>query len=92
MANIGGPEPGKRRLLMSVVNFALPYGSEIWADTTKIAKNRQHISSVQRQTALRITSAYYTVSIAAILVVASIILFDLLALERKYVCESVEER
>ena len=38
MANIGGPKSGKRKLLMSVVNSVLIYGSEIWADTTKIGK------------------------------------------------------
>ena len=57
MANIGGPKPGTRRLLMSVVNSVLLYGSEVWADTTKVAKYRQIISSVQRQAALRIASA-----------------------------------
>ena len=38
MANIGGPKTGKRKLLMSVVNSVLLYESEVWADTTKIAK------------------------------------------------------
>ena len=38
MANIGGPKPGKRKLLMSVVNSVLLYGSEVWVDTTKTAK------------------------------------------------------
>ena len=85
MANIGG----KRRLLMSVVNSVLLYGSEVWADTTKVAKYRQKISSVQRQAALRIASAYHTVSLAAIQVVVSIIPIDLLASERKYTYNSV---
>ena len=77
---------------MSVVNSVLLYGSEVWADTTKIAKYRQKISYVQRQAALRIASAYHTVSLAAIQVVASVIPIDLLALERKYIYESVDER
>ena len=76
---------------MSVVNSILLYGSEVWADTTKIAKYRQKISSVQRQTALKIASAYHTVSLPAIQVVASIKPIDLLALERKYIYESVQE-
>ena len=77
---------------MSVVNSVMLYGSEVWADTVKIAKYRQKISSVQRQAALRIASAYHTVSLAAIQVVASVIPIDLLALERKYIYGSVEER
>ena len=76
---------------MSVVNSVLLYGSEFRADTTKAAKYRQKISSVQRQAALRITSAYHTVSLAAIQVVASVIPIDLLASERKYIYDSVNE-
>ena len=59
MASIGESKPGKRRFLMSVVNSVLLYGSEIWADTSKIAKYRQKISSVQRQAALRIDTIRY---------------------------------
>ena len=77
---------------MSVVNSVLLYGSEFWADITKIAKYRQKISSVLRQATLRIASAYHAVSLAAIQVVASVIPIDLLALERKYIYDSVEER
>ena len=80
--NIGGQKPEKRRLLMSVVNSVLLYESEIWADTTKISKYRQKISSL----------SYHMVSLAAIQVVASVIPIDLLALERKYIYESVKER
>ena len=74
---------------MSFVNSVLLYGSEIWAYTTKTAKYRQEISSVQRQAALRIASTYYIVSLAAIQVVASVIPIDLLALERKYIYKNV---
>ena len=52
----------------------------------------QKISSIQRQAALRIASAYHTVSLAAIQVIASVIPIDLLALERKYIYDSVDER
>ena len=38
-----------------------------------------------------IASAYHTVSLAAIQVVASVIPIDLLALERKYIYDSVDE-
>ena len=77
---------------MSVVNSVLVYGSEIWAEAAQVKKYRHKINAVQRQAALRIPSAYRTVSLAAIQVVAGVIFIDLLELERKFIYESVEER
>ena len=48
------------------------------------------MDSVQREAALRIASAYHTVSLVQ--GVASVIPSDLLALERKYIYDSVDER
>ena len=36
MANIGGPMPCKRKLLMETCNSILLYGCEIWAETLKV--------------------------------------------------------
>lgn len=85
MSNIGGPSSGKRKLLMSVTNSILLYGAEIWADSLKIGKYRKQMAAVQRCGALRITSAYRTVSEPAALVLAGVIPIDLLAQERKLV-------
>ena len=71
-----------------MVNCVLLNGSEIWVDTTKIAKYRQKISFGQRQVALRFASAYHAVSLVATQVVASVIPTNLLELEWKYVYES----
>ena len=87
-----GAQTREAKTVDVVVNSVLLYGSEVWADTTKIAKCRQKISSAQRQVALRIASAYHTESLAAMQVVASVIPIDQLALERKYIFGSVEER
>ncbi|XP_046687688.1 uncharacterized protein LOC124373356 [Homalodisca vitripennis] len=57
MANVGGPKPSRRRLLMSAVQ--------------------------SRQAALRVCSAYRTVSEPAVLVIAGVIPIKLLAGERK---------
>jgi hypothetical protein len=83
MANVGGPKSGKRRLLMSAVQSVLLYGAEIWADSLEKDMYRKRLSQVQRRSALRVASAYRTVSEAAILVIAGCIPIHLLAKERK---------
>lgn len=83
MANVGGPKANKRRLLMSAVQSVLLYGAEIWADSLEKEMYRKRLSQVQRRSALRVASAYRTVSEAAILVIAGCIPIHLLAKERK---------
>lgn len=83
MANIGGPLPKKRKLLMEVNNSILLYGCEMWADTLKVKRRAKTLLAVQRTAALRVASAYRTVSGHAILLIAGMIPIDLLALERK---------
>ena len=82
MANIGGPLPTRRRLLMEVTNSIMLCGSKIWAETLKIKKRTSSLVSVQRTSALLIALAYRTVSAPAILVIAGTIHVDLLAAER----------
>lgn len=83
MANVGGPRSSKRRLLMSSTQSVLLYGAEVWADSLKKEMYRKRLSQVQRRGALRVASAYRTVSEAAILVIAGCIPIHLLAKERK---------
>ncbi|KAF6212789.1 hypothetical protein GE061_010498 [Apolygus lucorum] len=83
MANIGGPSPSKRRLLMRTTDAILLYGAEVWADALKFQKYRTRIESVQRRGALRICSGYRTVSAPAVQVVAGVTPIDLLADERR---------
>lgn len=83
MANVGGPLPCKRKLLMEACNSILLYGCEIWADTLKVKQRANELLSVQRRSALRITSAYRTVSQAAVLVIAGMIPIDIYAQERR---------
>lgn len=85
MTNVGGPVEGKRRVLMSVTNSVILYGCEIWADALRQKRYRRKVAAVQRRGALRIASAYRTVSEPAVLVIAGVIPIDLLALERKRV-------
>uniref|UniRef100_A0A1B6J232 Reverse transcriptase zinc-binding domain-containing protein n=1 Tax=Homalodisca liturata TaxID=320908 RepID=A0A1B6J232_9HEMI len=83
MANVGGPRSSKRRLLMSAVQSVLLYGAEVWADALTKECYRLRLARVQRQVALRVCSAYRTVSEPAVLVVAGVIPVKLLAGERK---------
>ncbi|XP_037929314.1 uncharacterized protein LOC119663784, partial [Teleopsis dalmanni] len=83
MANVGGPTEDKRKLLMTVVNAILLYGSEVWSNALHINQKRNALEKIQRTTALRVASAYRTVSGAAVLVISSSIPIDLMAMERR---------
>lgn len=85
MANVRGPSSSKRKLIMAVTHSILLYGSEIWADSLQQKKYRKRMAAAQRRGALRIASAYRTVSEPAVLVIAGVIPIDLLAEERKNV-------
>ena len=87
MANIGGPRPCVRRLLLRTAESIMLYGAEIWADAMRYEKYRKRLSAVQRRGALRVTSSYRTVSEPAVLVIAGVIPVDLLAQGRKFVHE-----
>lgn len=83
MANIGGPLPNRRKLLMEASNSVLLYGSEIWGEKMNVRKRANALLAVQRSAALRVTSAYRTVSGSAVLVIAGMIPIDLQILERR---------
>ncbi|XP_073811671.1 uncharacterized protein [Musca autumnalis] len=82
MANTGGPLPSRRKILMEASNSILLYGSEIWAPALRTQVRASKLLSVQRTSALRVTSAYRTVSAGAVLVIAGMIPIDLQAMER----------
>uniref|UniRef100_A0A2S2NQQ6 Reverse transcriptase domain-containing protein n=1 Tax=Schizaphis graminum TaxID=13262 RepID=A0A2S2NQQ6_SCHGA len=79
MPNVGGPSPTKRKLLTSVVNSQLLYAAPVWHLTTKFRNHRQLLLGPQRTMALRVASAYRTVSTAAIMVVAGTVPVHLMA-------------
>lgn len=68
---------------MDTTQSVLLYGSEIWADTLKVEHRRKVLAKVQRTAALRVASAYRTVSEPAVLVISGVIPIDLLAKERR---------
>lgn len=83
MANVRGPTQSKRKLLMTTTNSVMLYGSEIWADALQKESRRKILLAVQRTSALRVASAYRTVSGPAVMVISGTIPIDLLAIERK---------
>lgn len=92
MANVGGPMASRRRLLMSVTHSILLYGCEIWADALNQEKYRRRLAAIQRRGALRVASAYRTVSEPAALVVAGVIPIKLMAQERRQVYQEKKMR
>uniref|UniRef100_A0A2S2P6S8 Retrovirus-related Pol polyprotein from type-1 retrotransposable element R1 2 n=1 Tax=Schizaphis graminum TaxID=13262 RepID=A0A2S2P6S8_SCHGA len=82
MPNVGGPSPNKRMLLTSVVHSQLLYAAPIWHGALIYERNKKTLAAPQRKMALRICSAYRTVSTEAAAVVAGIFPIHLLALEK----------
>lgn len=82
MPNVGGPSPAKRRLLTTVVHSQLWYAAQVWSGALMYGRNRKTLASPQRKMALRVISAYCTVSNEAAMVVAGIAPIHLLAIKR----------
>ena len=83
MPNIGRPREAKRGLVASVVNSKLLYAASIWTSALNNHAILKKLFSTQRGVVMRIVSAYRTVSMSAVLVLASVPPIDLLAEERK---------
>ena len=79
--------PGKRREgfkdVASMVHSKLIYVAPVWALASNNHAILKKLSSAQRGVALRVISAYRTVSRSAVLVLASVPPIDLLARKRQ---------
>ena len=82
MPNVGGPKQNRRALLASVVS-SITYGIDIWAGPLQTQETRRNVTSVCRLSALRVASAYRTVSQEASAVIACLLSIEELADERK---------
>ena len=84
LPRVGGASEGKRRLLASVAESTAMYASPIWAEMAlRTAKNRKLLRAAQRIMAIRVCRSYRTVSTDALLIIAKMIPWDLLAGERR---------
>jgi len=80
MPNLGGPGGKRRRLYANVVQSVLMYGAPVWASTLqKNRRVRERVLALQRRAALRVISAYRTVSLDSALLLARILPGDILA-------------
>ena len=83
MPNIGGPKQKIRALLSSVVTSVLTYGIPIWADVLRTQDLRRKIASEYRLSALRVASAFRTVSEDAVCIIAGMLSIEVLSEERR---------
>lgn len=88
MRNIGGPRSSSRKLLASVVNSTLLYGAQIWANALKVQATRRRMLSIHRLSALRVASAYRTVSYDAVCIISQMMPIDILADEARRIFEA----
>jgi len=80
MPNVGGPGGRRRRLYAGVVQSVLMYGAPVWAeDLGRSRRLRERLASVQRRIALRVISAYRTVSGDAAAILSGLLPGDILA-------------
>ena len=73
MPNTGGPRSSKRRLLASVSSSILRYGVPAWAAALETKRNRVKLNGAFRLMAMRVASAYRTISSEAVCVIAGMI-------------------
>ncbi|XP_017773262.1 PREDICTED: uncharacterized protein LOC108560291 [Nicrophorus vespilloides] len=82
MHNKGGPKSSKRRLLGVVSQSIMLYAALIWEQAMTVLSYRKALETVQRRGAIRICSAYRTISRDAVQVIAGVSPITLLVLER----------
>ena len=70
MSSTRGPKASKKKLHASVAISVALYGAPCWRRALKKQRNCDRLEAVQRMLALRVTSAYRTVSTDAVLLLA----------------------
>lgn len=83
MPNVGGPKQSRRLLLSSVVTSVLTYGVSIWADTLDTQESWRRAGPIYRLSALRVASAFRTISEEAVCVISGTLPLRVLAEERR---------
>lgn len=82
MPNVGGLRQKRRVLLSTVVTSVLMYSIVIWADALTSQESRRRVAPAYRLSALRIASAFRTVSEDAVCVIAGVLPLEVLVEER----------
>ena len=73
MPNTYGPRSSRRRLLTSVTTSQLRYGGPAWKKALETKRNQTQLNRVYRLSAMRVTSAYRTISFDAACVLAGML-------------------
>lgn len=90
MANTGGPRSSRRKLLARVTSSILLYAAPVWAEATQKASYIAGIRATYRLSALRVASAFRTVSDEAIGVIAAMTPIDIVARELQRIYDAGE--
>ena len=85
--DISGSHQHRRKLLVSVVTSILTNGIAIWGEALQIEKYRRKMAVVNRLSALRVSSAFRTVSDDVVCIIAGLVPIDILAVEWKQLYE-----
>lgn len=83
MPSMGGPRSRIRRVLASVACSIILYGAPVWADVLKQKKFQSKATSLYRELAIRVVSAYRTISGEAVQVIAKMAPIELIVAERR---------
>lgn len=79
LPNLNDPRESTRHLYMNIIHSVLLYGSSVWAEVLERKTSvRMALMKVQRRMALRVISAYKTISYAAAGLLAQVPSIDLL--------------
>ncbi|GBP70548.1 Retrovirus-related Pol polyprotein from type-1 retrotransposable element R1 [Eumeta japonica] len=82
MPNVGGPKRSKILLLSSVVTSVLTYGISIWSHMLGIQETWRKAGPVYRLSALRVASAFRTISEEAVCIISGVLPLRVLAKEK----------
>lgn len=83
MGNTMGTSSGARKLYYLVMESIVLYGIPIWEEASKLNKNAKLLRKTQRMGLARVISAYRSVSLDAMNVLAGIVPWDIKAEERR---------
>lgn len=83
MPNVGGPKQSRRLLLSSVVTSVLTYGISTWADALELQESWRKAGPVYRLSAVRVASAFRTISEEAVCVISGTLPLRVLAEESR---------
>lgn len=92
MPNVRGPSESKRRLYGTVLSSVALYGAPVWCRAfAESASGKRVMRAAQKTVAVRVCSAYRTVSFEAAVLLARLIPYELAAAERGRIYERVSD-